>query len=284
MIIGIISYLPDNDSLREKRINAHHKQLELFNKLNCKIYILAQNYRDTDYIENNNIIYFKLEEGIGPSRARNMLLDNFYNSDEDWMLLCDDDRYFYDYYDIFNFFNELNLTPDKFIKLDYIRSHIANKLPFKKVVYEQPLNLTHYVFEDKQSIDDTGIAVIKNFKKYYNKEIYYEDMNAKNGEGYEDKDFCCKLKLNNIKTHVLNTFISSSYNYTDNSTLFLNMDTRFKLHKNNNDTIKSKYKDLFVKDKLKKQYKDSPIIIERKHKMIIPDNLLPDYGSKNTLF
>ena len=286
MIIGIISYLPMDKNVRQKRLEAHHKQLQLLSQLNCKMFIVAQNYTDEDYCKNNNIKYFKFDKGIGPSKARNILLDYFYNSDEDWMLMCDDDRYFYDYYDIFTFFNELQTNPYKFMQLDYIRSHMATKLPFKKSIYEQPLNLTHYVFEDRQTINDTGLAIIKNFKKYCNKEIYYEDIKAENGEGYEDKDFCCKLKLNNISTHILNTFISGSYNYDDNSTLFIDMQHRLNLHLDNNKHILDKYKDtnLFINGRLNKKYKNNPVIIAREHPITISDNLIPKYENKNTLF
>ena len=156
----------------------------------------------------------------------------------------------------------------------------------KKSIYEQPLNLTHYVFEDRQTINDTGLAIIKNFKKYCNKEIYYEDIKAENGEGYEDKDFCCKLKLNNISTHILNTFISGSYNYDDNSTLFIDMQHRLNLHLDNNKHILDKYKDtnLFINGRLNKKYKNNPVIIAREHPITISDNLIPKYENKNTLF
>ena len=287
MIIGIISYLPNDENLRLKRLQAHHKQIELLNKLNCSIYILAQNYKKEELLNNNNIHYILFDNGIGPSNTRNELLKRFYKSSEDWMLLCDDDRYFYDYYNIYDFFSELNITSSKFLQLDYIRSHMASKLPFKKQIYEQPLNLTHYVFEDTQTIGDTGIAIIKNFKKYYNKELYYDNLKAENGEGYEDKDFCCQLKLNHIKTHILTTFISASYNYTENSTLFTSMDNRLELHENNNIAVIERYKftDLFINNHLNPIYKDEPITIERLNKITIPDNLKPEYKTlKNILF
>ena len=289
MIIGIISYLPEDKQLKEKRLQAHKKQLSSFKTLlpQTDIYILAQNYKEQDYIQADNLHYIKFEKGIGPANARNELLKMFYNSNNDWMLLCDDDRYFYDYYNIMEFFKELHNNPLKFSQLDYIRSHMATKLPFKKQIYEQPLNLTHYIFEDTQTINDTGIAIIRNFKKFYNKEIYYEDLKAEDGEGYEDKDFCCKLKLGGIKTHVLTTFISSSYNYTENSTLFSSMDKRLELHENNNKNIIEKYKltDLFINGKMNNKYKDKPVAIERPEKIIIPESLIPQYEQpSDTLF
>lgn len=282
--IGIISYLPNDEKVRQDRIKAHHKQLALMYKLNCPIYILSQSYQDSDFVENDVIHYIKHEKGIGPANARNELLRQFYNSEDDWMLLCDDDRYFYDYYDIFTFFNEIINNSKKFIDLDYIRTHSANKLPFKKLIYENPLNLTNYVFEDTQTIGDTGIALVRNFKKYYSKELYYNDLKAENGEGYEDKDFCCILKLNGIKTHILTTFISSSYNYTESSTIFKSYDYRMSVHSSNNELVVERYKntDLFVNGKLNKKYKDNPILVPRKCPMVIPDNLKPKYESGNT--
>ena len=128
-----ISYLPNDENLRLKRLQAHHKQIELLNKLNCSIYILAQNYKKEELLNNNNIHYILFDNDIGPSNSRNELLKRFYKSSEDWMLLCDDDRYFYDYYNIYDFFSELNITSSKFLQLDYIRSiwlqnyHLRNK-------------------------------------------------------------------------------------------------------------------------------------------------------------
>ena len=284
MIVGIISYLPDNEDVRQQRLKYHKKQLELLLKLNCNIYIVAQNYRDTDFIINSNIYYFKYDSGIGPSQARNCLLNYFYSSDHDFMLCCDDDAYFYDYYNIFDFFNELNMNTQKFNELDYIRGICANKVPFKKTVYEDKNTLDKYVFEDRDTIGTTFIGIIRNLNKYYNKQIYYETMDVSNGGGYEDKDFCCKLKLNGIKTHVLKTFITSSYNYTDYSTLFSTYEDRMKVHNENNTYIDNKYKqtDLFVQGKLNKKYKDPKLMIPRDVSINIPDNLIPKYDVKIT--
>lgn len=277
MVIGIISYLPDNPELRSNRLDKHKRQLELFKTLNVPIFIVAQNYRQEELSNIPNINYYVTEKGIGPANARNILLQTFYNSQEDYMMLCDDDIVFYEYYGIRDFFNELITTPNKFINdLDYIRGVMASKVPFKQTVYDQRLNLTHYVFEDRDTIGTTALAIVKNFKKYYNKEIYYEDLNVSEGNGYEDKDFCCKLKINNIKTHVLDTFILKAFNYTDNSTLFNTYEDRMNVHNDNNSKIYEKYKDLFDNNILKKCYKSQKVAIKRCNDIVIPDNLIPD--------
>lgn len=277
MIIGIISYLPNDVVLRSKRLDKHRKQLELFKTLNVPIYIVAQNYKQEELSKIPGINYYCIDRGIGPANARNIMLQTFYNSNEDFMMLCDDDMVFYDYYGIRDFFNELITNPNKFINdLDYIRGVMASKVPFKQTVYTQRLNLTHYVFEDRDTIGTTALAIVKNFKKYYNKEIYYEDLNVSEGNGYEDKDFCCKLKINNIKTHVLDTFILKAFNYTDNSTLFNTYEDRMNVHSNNNSKIYEKYKDLFDNNILKKCYKSPKVAIKRCNDIVIPDNLIPD--------
>lgn len=277
MIIGIISYLPNDVVLRSKRLDKHRKQLELFKTLNVPIYIVAQNYKQEELSKIPGINYYCIDRGIGPANARNIMLQTFYNSNEDFMMLCDDDMVFYDYYGIRDFFNELITNPNKFINdLDYIRGVMASKVPFKQTVYTQRLNLTHYVFEDRDTIGTTALAIVKNFKKYYNKEIYYEDLNVSEGNGYEDKDFCCKLKINNIKTHVLDTFILKAFNYTDNSTLFNTYEDRMNVHSNNNSKIYEKYKDLFDNNILKKCYKSPKVAIKRCNDIVIPNNLIPD--------
>ena len=288
MIIGIISYLPDNEQIRQQRLKYHRKQLEQLLKLDCEINIVAQNYRYEDFLENENIKYFIFRKGIGVSKARNILLRNFYRSNEDWMYMCDDDAYYYPYYDIDIFFDELKTTPQKFIQLDLIRGKFASKLPFKKVIYEEPDNKYNYCFFDENSIGTTALCIIKNFRKYYNKEFYYNEMDFTKGEGYEDKDFCCLLKLNRIKTHVLQTFIMNTYNYTDNSTLFNSYEDRMKFHQNNNSNIFKKYQntDLFIGTTLNKVYRNYKVLIPRIKQLVIEPNLIPEGERKprTTLF
>lgn len=282
MIVGIISYLPDNEHTRQKRITAHRKQLDLLLKLGCNIYIVAQNYKNKDeFVYNPNIYYFNYEQGIGPSQARNVLLQYFYNSNEDWMLMCDDDAYYYNYYDIDVFFEELKTNPNKFNKLDLIRGKFASKIPFKKTIYGEPLNRKYYLFKDENSVGSIAMCILKNFKKYYNKEFYLQDSNVSEGQGYEDRNFCCDLKLNGIKTHVLQTFIMTTYNYTDNSTLFNTYEDRMKVHESNSNNSLNRYKDtdFYVNGKMNPKYRCEQIVIPRLKEMIIADNLIPDLGS-----
>ena len=62
MVIGIISYLPDNPELRSNRLDKHKRQLELFKTLNVPIFIVAQNYKQEELSNIPNINYYVTEK------------------------------------------------------------------------------------------------------------------------------------------------------------------------------------------------------------------------------
>ena len=105
VLIGIISYLPNNE-LRQQRLTASRLQIEWLNKLlpNEKIISVCQNYK-ADELPWHETIQFA--DGIGAGKARNIILTEFYNSDYDWLFLCDDDTIAYDYYHYDNFMREI---------------------------------------------------------------------------------------------------------------------------------------------------------------------------------
>lgn len=283
MIIGIISYLPKDYSIRQKRLEAHRKQLRKLKQYNLPIYIVAQNYTQQELDRQVNYIY--IGNPLGPGGARNLLLDQFYNSDEDFMMLMDDDVYLYNYYDLPIFINEINTNPSKFRDLDYIRPIFAFQVPFKKTVYADVRNRNNYIFKDMNTINTTALSIIRNLRKYYNKRVFYTDMNTTNGEGYEDKDFCYQLKINGIKTHVLTTLICGSYNLSDNSSLFDSFEQRMSVHNKNNEVIKNKYANMTDKRGiLLKQYRNYDVVVPRTRKLIISESLQPEDVNKGMLF
>ena len=96
--IGIISYLPDNSSVREVRRRKMLQLIDTCNKLfNLPILIVAQNWKDTD-IKSYSPIYntsncqvFKYAKPLGIIGARNELRKKFLESDYDYVILLDDD-------------------------------------------------------------------------------------------------------------------------------------------------------------------------------------------------
>lgn len=87
--IGIISYFPDSQ-LREKRI-ARCKELikkcdEVFN---LPILIIAQNWRGEVFSDNLKVRFYG--QGLGITKARAELREDFLNSKYDYIILFDDD-------------------------------------------------------------------------------------------------------------------------------------------------------------------------------------------------
>ena len=137
IVFGVISYLPDNN-IRDKRLKAHYIQMEWLSRVlpNIPTVRVYQNWRE-DKIPNAptaNDIVKTFNVGIGPSRARNIILEYFYASNFDWLMLCDDDSYLYDYYEPEMFLEEISET-DKFNYLGIIVPLNPRVTPFKKANY-----------------------------------------------------------------------------------------------------------------------------------------------------
>ena len=137
-MIGIISYLPNEAHARFIRRKAHIRQLkELVNIFRREdIIIVAQNYRENEFVNYSRIKYIRFDHGIGPAEARNVLLKKFYDSQDECLLLMDDDVLWYDYYDacslVVDFYkNSSKYDFDLLIPTDPMRE------PFKKRLFNK---------------------------------------------------------------------------------------------------------------------------------------------------
>ena len=101
MRISIVSWMGNDQETITKRLDAHAKQLEWFLSLGLplQIHVLAQGYKGTWYTKHDQIHYQVLEQPKGLAAARNALLEDFYNSDDDWCILVDNDCVLYEYLD-----------------------------------------------------------------------------------------------------------------------------------------------------------------------------------------
>ena len=208
--MGVISYLPD-DTKRTKRLQASRTQIEWLHKLfnDEKIVVIAQNYNKSDYLDDPLIEYVKYSEGIGPGRARNVLLERFYHSDKDWLFICDDDTIAYPYYNYENFFKELSNT-HKFYGIDAISAIEPEYTAYKKNNFEDKDNLTHYKFTRRELNCGSATSVMRNIKKYYDTELYYKDILAEKCEGLEDVEFLLEWVAYGFTWYKMNTWIRKS--------------------------------------------------------------------------
>ena len=210
VMIGVISYLPD-DSKRTKRLQASRTQIEWLHKLfnHEKIIVIAQNYNKDDYLDDPLVEYIKYDKGIGAGNARNVILKNFYNSDKDWLFICDDDTTAYPYYNYEEFFKDLS-NIHKFDGIDAISAIEPEYTAYKKNNFEDKANLTHYKFTPRELNCGSATSFMRNIRKCYGKEVYYDNILADKQEGLEDVEFLLNWVLNGLTLYKMNTLIRKS--------------------------------------------------------------------------
>lgn len=219
-MIGQISYLPNNE-LRTKRFEAARTQIEWLHKVlpNVKITSVLQNYTDaeSDLIKSDDIISFS--NPIGAGKARNLILEKFYNSDYDWLFLCDDDTILDDKYHYENFIEELSNNEKKFSGIDAVSAIEPEYHPYKKLNYEDKGNLTHFKFEPRELNSGSATSFIRNIKKFYGKEIYFPNIDANKGEGREDMEMLFSWLKAGLTWYNMDTMIRKSLCF-DKSSIF----------------------------------------------------------------
>lgn len=220
IMIGQISYLPNNE-LRTKRFEAARTQIEWLHKVlpNVKITSVLQNYTDAerDLIKSDNIIGFS--NPIGAGKARNLILEKFYNSDYDWLFLCDDDTILDNKYHYENFIEELSNNEKKFSGIDAVSAIEPEYHPYKKLNYEDKGNLTHFKFEPRELNSGSATSFIRNIKKFYGKEIYFPNIDANKGEGREDMEMLFSWLKAGLTWYNMDTMIRKSLCF-DKSSIF----------------------------------------------------------------
>lgn len=88
----VISYLPDDPFIRDKRYQAHTAQIEWLRENNLDITISYRNYKQADFFDNCVYRPQPIKDGLlQPAVGRNQLLKEFYASDDKWALFMDDD-------------------------------------------------------------------------------------------------------------------------------------------------------------------------------------------------
>lgn len=220
--IYIISWFGDNDTV-DRRIKFHDNQLAWCFKHNLQPVVLAQNYKQEYYRE--NVHYIKHNGTIlRPGQARNVLLKHFYNSDEDFAIFADNDVYLYE--------GEKYGANDIFVKT--MKSCKVDQFDHIDCFY--PLNPAFVPFSkdlEKNKISDTiswrmkpgyiaaCFFVLKNLKKYHNKEIYYDDAFVLPDGSMlpaEDQDFPINMIHNNMSCFLCPNIIKKDEGHNSIST------------------------------------------------------------------
>lgn len=243
IMIGQISYLPNNE-LRTKRLEAARTQIDWLHKVlpNAKIVSVCQAYNESE-CNIEGVEYLRYDYGIGAGKARNRILEIFYQSDYDWLFLCDDDTCAYPYYEYENFFEEMSNNIDKFKNLDAVSAVEPEYHPYKKLNYQDRGNLTHYKFEPRELNSGSATSFIRNIRKYYNLELYYPNVDANKGEGREDIEFLLQWLLLGLNWYTMDTWIRKSLCFDQSSIFGADTKARDKLLMHDLDVVCDKYKE-----------------------------------------
>lgn len=195
----IISYLPDDEALRETRKQAMRNLICNIKEITpgARIYINAQNYKEDELIIDGQVSYLYIhEEGIGAQRARNELLEYFYNSSYEYGILHDDDSFLNPTDSAKDFFDELAKTPQKFARIPIDVCYARNMLfapHIERDVAKAGFRSKNWEFLASPS-SWLSWATVRNFKLAYNEEYYFDEtIDPKNGDGYDDTDWCYRV-------------------------------------------------------------------------------------------
>lgn len=210
--IYIISYFGVNR--REKRKYCHHQQLDWCFKNNLEVIVYPQFYNDDEYV--SGVTYLDHTNNLLlPAEARNICLKHFYNTNDDFAIFADNDSILYtgekycDSSDFVEKFNKLHIRDLN--KIDYFFPLNPGKIPFTKMLVDNKKVFdTNFVFS--RNYDSKGsFAVLKNLRKFYNLDVYYDEVNYVDESGKiipnEDVDFAIRIAKQNLGVFRLDNII-----------------------------------------------------------------------------
>lgn len=200
-----------NDDVREQRKRVHQKQVEWLLEKNLKLVILPQQYKKGEKILDNNITYLSAPPTLlRPASGRNQFLPGFYESDMDFAILVDNDcildkhnlghRCIQDFDMIYKYGFDIDL---------FIPENDFGGMP--RLDIKQNIKMQdHYVFVRSSSFPG-GLTFVRNIKKFYGLEIYYDsEFDTKhNGEMLigEDCDFGLQFIVNGLGAYKCKSII-----------------------------------------------------------------------------
>lgn len=242
--IYIISYLGTSD--QDKRLQIHNRQLDWAINQGLKPIVLAQQYQDDWY--RPDVTYIKHNgELLRQVEARNILLHHFYNSDEDFAIFADNDCYLYQgskygYNDIFvETFKNIPLENlyniDLFVAINPKNQPFTKDFETNQRLYETRWNFT-------PAFIASGMFVLRNLKKYYNDEIYF-DLNMIKADrsiiACEDQDFPIQMIMKDYGTFVCNNIVMKEEGSTSSTWTKNDKELRKQLTKEGHDYISNKF-------------------------------------------
>lgn len=223
--IYIIAYHGNDPETRQKRSDNHNKQIEWWLDYDDKIdiRILAQDFSDNEYWDNSRVTYIdRLDNPTPPASARNILLNHFYDSDDQWAVFADSDAILNLHPNFphthINICDILRTFPDNFADVDLFWPHWDGR-PGDGAFYDKFNNVdpayksvdwnTELCFDRKfGSMKGTMFFLKNNDKRIMMDESF-------NGTGQiipgEDDEFAIAMALANYKTYILRNIMLKEF-------------------------------------------------------------------------
>jgi len=215
--VYIIAYHGNDPETRQRRSDNHNKQIEwwLDYDKEIEIRILAQDFSENEYWDNDRVTYVdRLDNPTPPASARNILLNHFYDTDEEWAVFADSDAILNLHPNFvhthINICDILRTFPDNFKDVDLFWPHWDGR-PGDGAFYDKFNNVdpayksidwnTELCFDRKfGSMKGTMFFLKNNDKRIMMDESF-------NGTGQiipgEDDEFAIAMALANYKTYIL---------------------------------------------------------------------------------
>lgn len=196
--VYMISFLPEDPLLRQRRLGFANKSLDYWRRQGLHPVVYAQGYKDGDFVEGVDYIV-----NFGPTKrpagARNELLHLFYGSNEDFGLFVDDDIMLYEgekYGDSDNMVDILRDIPIESLDgVDTMEPINPSQTPFSALYQKKGGILRHNLLLKRHIATSGGAIFIRNFKKHYDEEVFFEDWKHEDGTVWMGEDVALGVEL-----------------------------------------------------------------------------------------
>lgn len=200
IMYGTISYIPPDAERKTMRITNHRKQLDwlsTFLKSEDLYYRVESAWGNDDEYKKLDDVPFEITHlpvsAAYPGANRNVLLKKLYESDYDWLVIMDDDRALYPYFNGEEFFTKELKGPDgdRLAKNGTLIKGLHPMVePFKKQCVEFAKKKEAWFLAKSSPLGFLQIACIPNLVKYGYEPIYMNgETSCQEGTAPEDLQF-----------------------------------------------------------------------------------------------
>lgn len=215
--VYIISYISDDftPQLKSRRLDAHKMQCEYYKRLGLRVNVCAMCYTDDMYLSEQYVDkYYKFNYKMFPAQARNILLREFYKSDNEYGIFADDDStinntkskhlpFGDEFITVFK-----NRSIEDFANIDAFVPMNGIVTPYSSILEKQETK-ENFIFK-KTNVFKGSLIFLKNIKD----ELYFDETFC-SGDSLipgEDVDFMFQLLYNKYCAYECQNIVLKEYN------------------------------------------------------------------------